>query len=222
MRNINTMNNTKLYDKAFLTGADLNTEWQLPWFFENYKKHNNTPIMFADFGVIDRDAIRPYVHAIIDMTRVEEKGWFKKPKALFNAPAKKTVWIDTDCEIKSNISDIFDLIVPNKLNMVEDRPWAKRRGGVQFNSGVVGIVDKPMIVQMWCQWIKENPSVGDQETLTEHLNPITQMTYINPLPNEYNWLRLQIENDNEPATNAKIVHWTGQKGNDRIREQMNG
>ena len=222
MRNINTMKNTKLYDKAFLTGADLNTEWMLPWFFKNYKKHNNTPLIFADFGVIDRDAIAPHVHAIIDMTKVEEKGWFKKPKALVHAPATKTVWIDSDCQIKSDISGIFDLLLPNKLNMVEDLPWAKRRGGVQFNSGVVGIIDKPLILGMWANWVKENPSVGDQETLTENLNPITQMTYINALPNEYNWLRLQIENDNQPATNARVIHWTGQKGKDRIRSMING
>lgn len=213
---------TKLYEKAFLTGADLNTEWQLPWFFENYKKHNDTPIMFADFGVIDREAIEPHVHAIIDMTKVKEKGWFKKPKALYHAPAQKTVWLDTDCQVLEDISDIFDLLKPDQLNMVEDRPWAKRRGGVQYNSGVVGIVNKPMILGMWANWIMEGSEVGDQETLTANLNPITQIKYINPLPNKYNWLRLQIENDNEPATNAKIIHWTGQKGNDRIRSMMNG
>lgn len=213
---------TKLYEKAFLTGADMNTEWQLPWFFENYKKHNDTPILFADFGVIDRDAIEPHVHAIIDMTKVQEKGWFKKPKALYHAPAQKLVWLDTDCQVLQDISSIFDLLQPDQLNMVEDRPWAKRRGGVQFNSGVVGIVDKPIILGMWANWISEGSEVGDQETLTANLNPITQMKYINPLPNEYNWLRLQIENDNEPATNAKIIHWTGQKGNDRIRRLMNG
>lgn len=213
---------TKLYEKAFLTGADMNTEWQLPWFFENYKKHNDTPILFADFGVIDRDAIEPHVHAIIDMTKVQERGWFKKPKALYHAPAQKLVWLDTDCQVLQDISSIFDLLQPDQLNMVEDRPWAKRRGGVQFNSGVVGIVDKPIILGMWANWISEGSEVGDQETLTANLNPITQMKYINPLPNEYNWLRLQIENDNEPATNAKIIHWTGQKGNDRIRSMMNG
>lgn len=213
---------TKLYEKAFLTGADMNTEWQLPWFFENYKKHNDTPILFADFGVIDRDAIEPHVHAIIDMTKVQERGWFKKPKALYHAPAQKLVWLDTDCQVLQDISSIFDLLQPDQLNMVEDRPWAKRRGGVQFNSGVVGIVDKPLILGMWANWISEGSEVGDQETLTANLNPITQMKYINPLPNEYNWLRLQIENDNEPATNAKIIHWTGQKGNDRIRSMMNG
>ena len=212
---------TKLYDKAFLTGADLNTEWQLPWFFENYKKHNDTPLIFADFGVVDRDAITPHVHAILDMTKVQEKGWFKKPKALFHAPAQKLVWLDTDCEVLEDISDVFDLLKPDQLNMVEDKPWALRRGGVQFNSGVVGVIGKPLILGMWANWVKENPGVGDQETLTEHLNPITQIKYINPLPNEYNWLRLQIENDNQPADNAKIIHWTGQKGNDRIRSKMN-
>lgn len=213
---------TKLYEKAFLTGADMNTEWQLPWFFENYKKHNDTPILFADFGVIDRDAIEPHVHAIIDMTKVQERGWFKKPKALYHAPAQKLVWLDTDCQVLQDISSIFDLLQPDQLNMVEDKPWAKRRGGVQFNSGVVGIIQKPIILGMWANWISEGSEVGDQETLTANLNPITQIKYINPLPNEYNWLRLQIENDNEPATNAKIIHWTGQKGNDRIRSMMNG
>lgn len=200
----------------------MNTEWQLPWFFENYKKHNDTPIIFADFGVMDREAIVPYVHAIIDMTNLQEKGWFKKPKALYHAPAKKTVWLDTDCQVLDDLSDIFSLLQEDKLNMVEDRPWAKRRGGVQFNSGVVGIVKKPLILGMWADWCRTSEQVGDQETLSANLNPITQIKYINPLPNSYNWLRLQIENDNEPARNAKIIHWTGQKGNDRIRKQMNG
>jgi len=212
---------TKLYDKAFVTGCDSNNEWQLPWFFENYKKHNDTPLVFADFGVSDIEAVKPHVHAVIDLTRIEEKGWFKKPKAIAHCPAQQKVWLDTDCEIRGNIGGIFGLLKPNMLNMVEDKPWAKRRGGVQYNSGVVGVIGNPVILNMWAQWIKEGDAVGDQETLTANLNPITSIKYINPLPNEYNWLRLQIENDNEPATDARVVHWTGQKGNDRIRSMMN-
>jgi hypothetical protein len=213
---------TKLYDKAFVTGCDSNNEWQLPWFFENYKKHNDTPLVFADFGVSDIEAVKPHVHAVIDLTRIEERGWFKKPKAIAHCPAQQKVWLDTDCEIRGNIGGIFGLLKPNMLNMVEDKPWAKRRGGVQYNSGVVGVIGNPVILNMWAQWIKEGDAVGDQETLTANLNPITSIKYINPLPNEYNWLRLQIENDNEPATDARVVHWTGQKGNDRIRSMMNG
>jgi len=216
------MTSTKLYDKAFITGCDSNNEWQLPWFFENYKKHNDTPLVFADFGVEDIEAVKPHVHAVVDLTKVEEKGWFKKPKAIFHCPAKQKVWLDTDCEIRGNISGIFGLLKPQMLNMIEDKPWAKRRGGVQYNSGVVGVIDKPVILGMWAQWVQEGGEVGDQEVLTANLNPITAIKYINSLPNEYNWLRLQIENDNEPATNARVVHWTGAKGNDRIRSMMNG
>lgn len=216
------MTSTKLYDKAFITGCDSNNEWQLPWFFENYKKHNDTPLVFADFGVEDIEAVKPHVHAVVDLTKVEERGWFKKPKAIFHCPAKQKVWLDTDCEIRGNIGGIFGLLKPQMLNMIEDKPWAKRRGGVQYNSGVVGVIDKPVILGMWAQWVQEGGEVGDQEVLTANLNPITAIKYINSLPNEYNWLRLQIENDNEPATNARVVHWTGAKGNDRIRSMMNG
>lgn len=216
------MTSTKLYDKVFITGCDSNNEWQLPWFFENYKKHNDTPLVFADFGVEDIEAVKPHVHAVVNLTKVEEKGWFKKPKAIFHCPAKQKVWLDTDCEIRGNISGIFGLLKPQMLNMIEDKPWAKRRGGVQYNSGVVGVIDKPVILGMWAQWVQEGGEVGDQEVLTANLNPITAIKYINSLPNEYNWLRLQIENDNEPATNARVVHWTGAKGNDRIRSMING
>ena len=41
---------SKKYDKVFLTGCDEKTEWMLPWFVENYKKHNDTPLIFANFG----------------------------------------------------------------------------------------------------------------------------------------------------------------------------
>jgi len=212
--------NTKSYDKAFVTGCDSTNEWMLPWFFEHYKKHTQTPLIFADFGISNRKAIEPHVHAIIDLTKISERSWFKKPKALIHSPAINLVWLDTDIQVMKPIDEIFDLLKPNKLNMVQDKPWAKRRGGVQFNSGVVGIINKPLILGMWADWCKHSNEVGDQETLTANLNPITQLTYINELPNEYNHLRLQIENDNQPATNARIIHWTGPKGKERIRGFM--
>jgi len=51
------------------------------------------------------------------------------------------------------------------------------------------------------------------------LNPITKIKYINDIPNEYNVLRLQVENDGY-AGNIKVMHWTGAKGKDKIRTML--
>ena len=213
------------YDKAFLTGCDHFGEWLIPWFVENYKKHNTAPLIFANFGVKNLDSIKGHFDAIINAEDSSEvKGWFKKPKVMCSSPAHKTVWLDTDCQVIDNIDGIFDLLKPNKLNMVEDKPWTLRRGvnGPWYNSGVVGFIGQPMILRNWFNWVKENKTeAGDQEVLYSNLDIMGKLTYINPLPNEYNWLRLQLEHDNQNSWNKKIVHWTGQKGKDRIKEMMN-
>lgn len=213
---------SKKYNRAFLTGCDASTEWMLPWFISNYKKHHQTPLIFADFGVTELTLkiMRENCHAIIDLTKVKEKGWFKKPKAMLNNPSYKTVWIDTDCQILENCDDIFDLIEPNKLLMAEDRPWTERRKEVWHNSGVVGFAGTPEILKSWVYNVMENPKVGDQEVLHSMLDPLSKMTYIKNLPNEYNVLRIQEEIDGYEGK-KKIIHWTGRKGKDRIRSMMN-
>jgi hypothetical protein len=213
----------KKYDQAFLTGCDEGHAWMIPWFLKNYKKHNSAPLIFADFGVseLTLKIVRENFHAVVDMTKVKETGWFKKPRSMLYSPSVKTIWIDTDCEIKENIEDLFDMLEPNKLAMVEDKPWTKRRGEVWHNSGVVGFIDKPIILHQWAQAVHDNPTVGDQEVLHSMLNPITKMTYIKDLPNEYNVLRLQLDHDGY-KDKQKIVHWTGPKGKERIRSMMNG
>jgi len=213
---------SKKYNQAFLTGCDENNAWMLPWFVENYKQHNSTPLVFANFGVSQSTLkyIKKHFHAIIDMSKTKERGWFKKPRAMLYSPSIKTVWLDTDCQICDNIESVFDLLKPNKLAMVEDKPWTKRRQEIWHNSGVVGIIDKPIILHQWCQEVHDNPTVGDQEVLHSMLNPITKLSHIEDLPNEYNVLRLQVELDGYKGK-KKIVHWTGAKGKDKIRSMMN-
>ena len=220
----------KRVDRAILIGGDNNTEWQVPWFLENYAKHNNRfPICFANFGVSERFykwiTSHPMIWCTMDLVKnipeeKRQKAWFYKPVSMANIPAKECFWIDTDCEIMGNISGLFDYIEDNKLSMVKDKPWSKRMETEMYNSGVVGFRGRPHILLQWIKAIEENPIRGDQETLHAHLNPITRMTYIKEVPNEYNWLRLQIESDNQPAKNAKIIHWTGDKGKDRIRGKI--
>ena len=69
-------------------------------------------LIFANFGVTDLSLqiVRENVHAVMDLTKTEEKGWFKKPLTMLKSPSKKTVWLDTDCEVRENTDDIFNLI----------------------------------------------------------------------------------------------------------------
>ena len=45
----------KMPDKLIVTGCDEKTEWQLPWFLDNYFKHNTIPIAVANFGMSEEN-----------------------------------------------------------------------------------------------------------------------------------------------------------------------
>ena len=212
----------KSYDKAFVTGCDENHEWMLEWFFKNYKKHmKDVPLVFANFGLTPDGLkkVRENVHAVMNLKTFDEEGWFKKPMSMIKCPSKKTIWIDLDCEIRDDISNLFNMLKPNMLNMVEDKPWTMRGQELWHNSGVVGFIDKPTILYDWAKAIRDNPVQGDQEVLHLLLNPITKIKYINDIPNEYNVLRLQVETDGYAGA-IKVMHWTGQKGKNKIRSML--
>ncbi len=216
----------KSYDEAFVTGCDAGHEWMLPWFFKNFKKHCDKPLIFSDFGLTDLglNIVHANVHAVMDLTGIEERGWFKKPLTMLKCPSKKTVWIDLDCEVKDNIDGIFDTLEPKKLSMAEDKPWTKRRGHKWHNSGVVGFIDKPIILSQWAGAVRKSHDKapeefwGDQEILDSILSPITKISYIQDLPNEYNVMRLQLKDGY--SGKIRIMHWTGQKGKEIIRGML--
>lgn len=201
-----------LSSKLFITGCDSNTRWMLPWFEANFKKHNpNAELHVFDFDKEFKDSVR----------------WFKKPAAMVEATqmADYVCWIDTDVEIKANIEGIFDYVEPNKLAMVEDQPWTRRKGETWHNSGVVAFKDKPPILVEWANAIgrvnqSANPMFGDQDVL--HLlvrDDLKRRIYITDVPKEYNTLRLDVLDGTCPK-NIRMMHWTGKKGKDEIRSLM--
>lgn len=226
----------------FITGCDKTTEWMLPWFIHNFKKHNTTPLKIFDFGMTNdmKSNLRSMPKSspsdrkmIVSMKDVQSKGWYKKPEAMFRASgmAEKVCWIDTDCHVLDNVDDIFDYTEPLKLGMVEDKPWTMRTGGKFHNSGVVVFEGTPPILDQWRKKVAEEDreiglGMGDQEVLHAMIDsPLTRHIHITDVPNEYNWLRLQVEIDNQDSPYKKIMHWTGHKGKERIRkyiEEWNG
>ena len=204
---------TMKLSKLFITGCDSNHQWMLPWFKENFYKHNpDAELVVFNFDEMFQDL----------------EGWFKKPASMIHAStmAEKVCWIDTDCEVKGNLDGIFDHVTPDKLSMVIDQPWTTRRPemGNWYNSGVVAFTGVPTVLREWNRHItqKLTNEVGDQEVLHWMIggDPLREITHIQQMPRIYNTLRLDLV-DNTAPNNPRVMHWTGRKGKDKIREMMN-
>lgn len=212
-----------MYDKAFLTGSDENNEWMLEWWLENYKMHNSLPVIFADFGVSKkmRKWVEQNFDQVLDLPEAINISWFMKPLAMLTATdySKKVCWIDTDCHILKPIEDVFKYVTPNKLSMVRDKPWTDKFLETWHNSGVVAFEGVPEILMAWENRCRSTQARGDQEVLHDMMggDELRRRIYIEDIPNTYNWLRLQV-NKGHDSPNKKIMHWTGPKGKDIIRE----
>jgi len=215
---------------SYMTGCDKNTEWQLPWFLENLRKYNDEPLIIADFGMSPEMCTYASVNCdiIIDMSDKQvsmgRKNWMKKPKSMASTVAENTIWLDTDCQVLGNLSEVFKLIKPNKLLMAEDRPWTKRRGNKWHNSGVVGFYRVPDILKQWAIMVEKKGNIeGDQEVLHWMMgdDALRRMSYIEDLPPKYNTLRLDLLDKTQPK-DIMVMHWTGQKGNEKIRNMIRG
>lgn len=197
---------------TYITGYDKNTEWLLPWFLDNHYKHSNIQVQAYDF-----DAFKTPVDGL--------KNWFKKPFAMIQASKAYdyVCWLDLDCQVVGPIDDIFNYTEPNRLSMVEDVPWSKRRGEKWHNSGVVCFYQRPNILDEWAAAVALNQTQpGDQEVLHQLVkHDMRRMIHINDLPRKYNTLRLDLD-DGTAVQDPSIMHWTGTKGKDIIRKMING
>ena len=211
--------------KYFLTGCDRNTEWQLPWFIRRFHANCDEDLIIADFGMsyeMRRHAEQSCTH-VLDCGR---DGWFTKVEAMQRIRRELQggyCWLDTDCEILGDPSSIFQYVEPNKLTMVIDHPWTKRRGdkGVWYNSGVVAFEGSPPILDYWAAECKTGKHVGDQEALYSWFDGdiMKKAIHISEAPHKYNVLRIDIL-DNAVPKNPVIMHWTGQKGNLEIKKKI--
>lgn len=219
----------------YITGCDKNTEWMLPWFLQNFRFHNNEPILFMDFGCSlhmakwARDNF-DYYDVLRDDYRSKVGGWNNKPKAMCqtsdvsifrNMGYEKFCWLDTDVQIVKNTDSIFDYATSGKISMVCDKPWTKRTGEKWFNSGVVVWKKYPNILEDWWMYmVKVDHTIrGDQEALHEFLSRSGRKNVIREMDNKYNYLRLQHQ-DGDVVNDIRAYHWTGLKGKQIILDMI--
>ena len=209
----------------FLTGCDLHTEWQLPWFVTNFKEHTDASLVIADFGMSPE--MLDWAKQQTEVMPCQSNGWFTKVEAMIKMGKmfgnEQFCWLDTDCQVMSDPSNISRYVQPEKLTMVIDHPWSSRRPhlGHWYNSGVVAFESTPNILSTWHQECLTGSHVGDQEALYSWLGGdfMKIATYISEAPHRYNTLRLDLIDKTAPEK-PTIMHWTGAKGNQEITRQM--
>ena len=184
--------------KAFVTGADKDYIDILDWFLEGYHKHIKIPLYIANFGMLKK-----YPNEI--MVASDGRTWFYKPKAMMKVPATQIIWLDCDIEIKTDISDMFNMLTDDYLI---SKDHAVR--GDRWQTGIVGIKDKK-VLDKWFDRCEMRQERSDQEAF----NKVAHEFKINRLPDEYHGLRLGKNNDI-----AKTLHWTGDDGKEIIREKI--
>ncbi len=221
-----------MINQYIMTGCDKNTEWQLPWFVENFNRHCESDLVIVDFGMTVK--MREYADKKADhVFSVERKGWFSKIEAMHLMKAKFSgsfCWLDTDCQVLGDIGNIFRYVENNKLTMVVDHPWTTHGSpwtpqsdvGPWYNTGVIAFEGRPAILDRWLKEVKDaGKHRGDQEAMYSILNEshMNRPMHIVEAPHKFNVLRIDVSQERVPS-NPIVMHWTGQKGNEEIRRQM--
>lgn len=200
--------------RAVVTGFDSGHEWMLKWWHGHYKKHNDYPVYFADFGM--SPTCQSWCRdngTLLDLRfQCGKANWFKKPFAMLACQHDEIMWIDLDCEVRLAISPLFEYASKGlAVTLDPHNKWVKSKDVVA--SGVVAAKHGDPIVQQWALGCANTSLRGDQEVLNQIIQQ--QRDKVAIMPREYQWLRL--DGDNPKAT---IMHWTGPAGKSQIKKQI--
>jgi len=211
------------HPKGVMVGVAPVHEDMIEWWIKNYKRHNNYPVVFADFGISDRCKDICLKHGkVIPVTASFVEGWFRKPFAILKAPFKKVIWLDLDVEVRGNLNKFFDYAKDGKIaaGLDSHNPRAFRKhmekDAELYDSGVLAVEHGNVILEEWCRKIITAPRTyyfGDHEVLSITLYEMGMP--IHPLPKTEH--RMRIEGDRGGLV---TMHWTGPTGKQHIRDRM--
>jgi hypothetical protein len=206
-------------DEGIIVGCDEKGEWLLYWWWENYSKTNSYPVFFADFGLSEKarnwclekgvleTCTNPFFQNNEKNIPIERKklweethgtsiwqfrhAWFKKPFACQKSPFKKSIWIDLDCRVEKNLSELFNLLESEiDIAICKDllTPFNfLDPSRTTYNSGVIAFTQKSSIISKWVELASHHfdDFLGDQDALSEAIIQIDAPIY--ELDSIYNW-----------------------------------
>ena len=195
------------FKKAVVVGSDSNYEWMIPWWYYFYRKHNNYPVVFIDFGMTPKatEFCKKYGAYI----KIEEKRkhiWLLKPLAMLSAPSEKILWIDIDCKINGDLAPIFEYC--DKFGCCREVGASKGKNGEaiwgNWNCGVIATNTDNQILKKWDEECSKGMNKIDQFNLTKVC--AENGFKVVPMNHLYNWL--QRFGDNRDCL---IFHYAGRK-----------
>jgi hypothetical protein len=232
-------------EDGIIVGSDQTLEWLLPWWWDNYRRHNAFPVTFVNFGlslemkkwcqergeliglsifdleITEKEEIEPSIACEWELNFGknfwQNRGaWFKKPLACLQSPYRRALWIDLDCEIRSSLKEIFSHADhPSGIGLVKDYEQPSSSPYPLYNSGVIAFRRGLPLIQEW----------GSQVFVRSQLFPgdqdlLSQMIHeksmrISEMDPRYNWSRRCEDN-----SDAVICHWHGDFGKCVIRHQI--
>ena len=205
-----------------ITGVDHSHEDLLEWWLKNvYKHHNyNVEVGVMDFGMSPalRGRLEDNYPATFSRpfngTKARKIGWFYKVQAVMDCPSKSVCWLDVDCEILTDISDVYNLVPPGMIGLTRD--WVR---GNWWATGVIVVNDRPSLLEHWDRRLNADDGIrGDQEALYELVGN-KEHEQIQELPQDYQWLRISFNKGKDSPT-KKVIHWTGPRGKEHIRKNL--
>ncbi|HSX11278.1 MAG TPA: hypothetical protein VLF94_06170 [Chlamydiales bacterium] len=221
--------------EGIIVGSDQSQEWLLPWWWENYQRHNRHPVAFFDFGlseagkrwcrergqwiklaplfVKERDEVAPslaheWESRYGDQFWNSREAWFKKPHACLCSPFENTVWLDLDCEVLGPLDPLFQACDhPSGIALARDQTLPT------YNSGVIAFRSQNAIIGEWARQSLEQNGVfrGDQDLLS-HIVAGKAIGQLLPI---YNW---NVGYGLNPE--AVICHWLGERAKTALRNQL--
>lgn len=222
---------------GIIVGSNQTLEWALPWWLKHYQEHNHHPVAFIDLGlsyemkewckknghhiplrVVDfadhiADGLREVWRKESGIQFEEARNsWFKKPLALLKSPFDRTIWIDVDCEVRGDLSPLFEF-ADGFAMAKEQTPYEHLF--TMYNSGVIAYRKNHPLIHQWAEWCQNKNHLfrGDQEAFSKMLDE--KKIEIAELPAIFNWSRMNPDN-----SNALIQHWHGNHGKFVIRSQL--
>lgn len=225
---------------GIIVGSNQTQEWLLPWWWENYQRHNQYPVTFFDFGLSSEAKIwcrqkGNLVSLPMSNFFVREKEevdlvtaqrwegrygeqfwasrncWFKKPFACSLSPYDRTIWLDLDCEIVSSLQNLFSFCEhPSGFAIAKDQIENS-----SYNSGVMVFKKNNTLIEQWAHlaWERNGQFRGDQDLLSKII--LDARASICELPQIYNWIIGY-------GLNSQVViyHWVGEIGKQLLRNQL--